>query len=70
MVREGEVQSGVLTNDMVLCTASRTASRFGYCQPFSDPWGPVGMGEKLNEYGIYWVFGLAVDGLRISCSTN
>ena len=41
-----------------------------YCQPFSDPMGPVGMLKKLNEYGGYWVFSFAVVGLKVRCSTT
>ena len=35
-------------------SASRTASRFGFRQPFSDPLGPVLTFDVLNEYGIFW----------------
>ena len=67
--QEGKGRESI-TNGTLLCTASRTASRFGYCQPFSDLMGPVVMGEKLNKCGGYWVFGFAVYGLRVCCSTS
>ena len=37
-------------------SASRTASRFGFCQPFSDLLGPLLTFDFLNEYGILWDF--------------
>ena len=35
-----------------------TASRFGFCQPFSDLLGPLLTFDFLNEYGIFWDFRL------------
>ena len=37
-------------------SASRTASRFGFCQPFCDPLGPVLTFKFLNNYGVFWEF--------------
>ena len=39
-----------------LKTASRTASRFWFCQPFSDLFGPVEDLGFPNECGLCWVF--------------
>ena len=33
-------------------TASRTASRFGFCQPFSDPFRPVRVAVLVNKDGV------------------
>ena len=38
-----------LTNEEVLGTASRTASRFGHCLPLSDPMRPVVACVKVNR---------------------
>ena len=35
-------------------SASRTGSRFGFCQPLSDVLGPLLTFDSLNEYGIFW----------------
>ena len=37
-------------------SASRTASRFGFCQPFSDLLGPLLTLGFLNKYGMFWGF--------------
>ena len=34
--------------------AFSTASQFGYCQPFSDPKGPVGMRANSKKYNDLW----------------
>ena len=47
--------SGCVTrNDPI--SASRTASRFGSCQPFSDLLGPLLTVDFINKYGISWDF--------------
>ena len=45
-------------------TASRTASRFRFCQPFSDPLRRVRVLHLPNEYGIYSGFGFIENGFE------
>ena len=40
----------------VFSSASRSASRFGLCQPFSDPLGAFRNHHFSNEYGVSWSF--------------
>ena len=57
MILSNRTDSGCVTcSDPI--SASRTASRFWFCQPFSDPLGPLLTFDVLNEYGIFWDFRL------------
>ena len=47
-------------------TASRTASRFVFCQPISDPFGPVRIAVLCNKDGVFCVLGAGPNGLRIT----
>ena len=46
-------------------TASRTASRFVFSQPISDPFGPVRIAVVCNKDGVFCVLGAGPNGLRI-----
>ena len=46
-------------------TASRTTRRFGFCQPVSDPLGPVQIAVSANRDGLFYVLGAGPNGLRI-----
>ena len=64
----GSILSNRTDSGCVTCSdpisASRTASRFGFCQPFSDLLGPLLTLGFLNRYGIFWGFLTRRDRLR------
>ena len=56
-ILSNRTDSGCVTRSDPI-SASRTASRFGFCQPFSDLLGPLLTFDYLNKYGIFWDFRL------------
>ena len=56
-ILSNRTDSGCVTRSDPI-SASRTASRFGFCQPFSDLLGPLLTFDSLNKYGIFWDFRL------------
>ena len=56
-ILSNRMDSGCVTRSDPI-SASRTASRFWFCQPFSDPLRPLLTFDVLNKYGIFWDFRL------------
>ena len=54
-ILSNRTDSGCVTRSNPI-SASRTASRFGFCQAFCDPLGPVLTFNFLNNYGVFWEF--------------
>ena len=54
-ILSNRTDSGCVTRSDPI-SASRSASRFGFCQPFSDLLGPLLTFDFLNGYGIFLYF--------------